>query len=537
MAPNLQTFGYHNTFHIHSQPAILPSYESAISSSRHSGQFTSFPPHSETLPSYTCDVHFEGFLDVKAELATPFLVSKDTNWHTVYVVLHGTQLSLYRKTSNGLFRNRTATTGRLIITYTLQHAEIGLAADWKTNEPVPKSTFAKMLPKATQMRLRETDPELFEPVREFVMRLRLEAEQLLFCAPSHESLLDWIEQVCMGIDIAQPLDERNEPRFRSLPRRTRRQRQIEADAQGIVESVETLSTEEVSRRLVAQQERLFRRLYPNLASDAIIEQNEDRTEGHRGSERESELGGGQDPDAEDLDPADAREESSEGSSSSRPGTAQEQVSDDSARDDVAKPQLYDPKTAAARPDLSPTALLRFRRRCCPILLASSPRASAIIYARGFRYQINCVARTMAPFELSPPRYDPSTAPYRSAILPSIEGEEEGLAVRPRLDRGFSHATYASTSTAWTSTEAAEVTDVSSVHSNAESGTSTRLYGSLENLERMSSTATDTKAPMPANVMGKSRSLLFTVRTLGSVKVQQGHEHNDEAFATHAPFLL
>lgn len=542
MPPNpLQTYGYHNTFHTHSQPqlptASPPTYDSAISA-RHVARAREpvFAPRLESPPQYTCDVHFEGFLAIRAELASPFLMSCDTNWHSVYVILQGTQLSIYRVKSHHFFRSRPDTAGRLIKTYSLQHAEVGLAADWKAGELVPKSSLAKIFSTTTQERLYETDPELFEPIREWVMRLRLENEQFLLCAPTHEGMLDWIEQICSGIDISQPLEDRNEPRYRSLPRRTRRQRQIEASA---LRDIESLNADEIGRRLVAQQERLIRRLYPHLAADVPNELNECSNEDRRDAEAEPEAEAG-DPDADDLDPADAQEDAVE-ASPSRPGTASRQRSAQTLRDANSRREPYDPKNAPPRPEMSVNAMLRFRRRCCPILLASSPRASPIIYVHGRRYQMDSQRQTLTLFELNPPRYDASTAPSLPPKPASLEeeGEEEVVQERPCLNRGISHATYASGVSSWTSpdVEGAEGDlDVSSVHSSS-AGSASRFYSSLEELDRIPSTATDYSQTPNAT---KGKSILFTVRTVRSTtKAPQSHERDEITtdFTAHTPFLV
>ncbi|OCL09049.1 hypothetical protein AOQ84DRAFT_29385, partial [Glonium stellatum] len=269
-----QTYGYYNTFHSHALPTAdssPPSYSCAISAATtarlNAIAQAEADAASEPLPSYTCSVEIEGLVGLKTELVTPFQVSADRQWHDVYAVLCGTQLNIHRiKTPSFLSKSRTPLPGRLLKSYTLQHAEIGLASDFKKTELIPRSPFAHLVPPAARQKVYESDPHLFEPVREFVMRLRLETEQLLLCCPTQAGLLTWLDRLCAAVDISPPLDDRSEPRIRSLPRRTRRQRQL--DAARIPADLENLASLAAGRRILAEQERIIRTLYPHLAASS-----------------------------------------------------------------------------------------------------------------------------------------------------------------------------------------------------------------------------------------------------------------------------
>ncbi|KAK3060055.1 hypothetical protein LTS18_009447, partial [Coniosporium uncinatum] len=195
-----QTYGYHNTFHFHAQPAVTaapPSYERATSRCTLQTSVSATKSHDNVLPGYSCTVHQEGVLGMKGELASPFTFCSDDRWNECYAVLSGTQLHVHRlKTASGiLHRNRAPCAGRLVKTYTLQHAEVGLASDVKRSELVPKSPFAKLVPPGARQKVYETDPHLFEPVREFIFRLRIEGSQFLLCASTQEEMLDWVEKL------------------------------------------------------------------------------------------------------------------------------------------------------------------------------------------------------------------------------------------------------------------------------------------------------------------------------------------------------
>jgi hypothetical protein len=50
----------------------------------------------ESLPSYGCSVHIEGYLPRKMEFSSPGVQAKDRSWRRQYFVLHGTCLRVYR---------------------------------------------------------------------------------------------------------------------------------------------------------------------------------------------------------------------------------------------------------------------------------------------------------------------------------------------------------------------------------------------------------------------------------------------------------
>jgi hypothetical protein len=50
----------------------------------------------EALPSYTCDVHIEGYVPRKMEFTKPGLQAKDRRWKRQYVILHGTSVKVYK---------------------------------------------------------------------------------------------------------------------------------------------------------------------------------------------------------------------------------------------------------------------------------------------------------------------------------------------------------------------------------------------------------------------------------------------------------
>lgn len=95
----------------------------------------------EALPAYTCSLHREAVLEQKMELTSPFERAGRRRWRKVYVVLHGTLLRIHKPKKAGMFdapaqhekegRAEGYMPGELLASYTMQLAEVGIAADYK----------------------------------------------------------------------------------------------------------------------------------------------------------------------------------------------------------------------------------------------------------------------------------------------------------------------------------------------------------------------------------------------------------------------
>jgi len=108
----------------------------------------------EQLPAYSCSLYREAIFEQKMELSSPFDRAGVRRWAKVYAVLHGTLLKLHKPKRISFFAsgapkgvdergagggsNETASRrpagycpGALIGCYTLQLAEVGVAADYK----------------------------------------------------------------------------------------------------------------------------------------------------------------------------------------------------------------------------------------------------------------------------------------------------------------------------------------------------------------------------------------------------------------------
>jgi hypothetical protein len=389
-------YGYHNTFHIHAQDAHPPTYNEAkllpISN------LPSIPQAEEPiLPPYSCSVYKSGLVGLQLEFQDPFAnVHAERFWQNVYAVLRGTQLSIHCLKSS--FRSKTAVPkpGKRLASFSLQHAEVGLAVDIRSGDKIPKNPWLNLLSATMMEKLQRTKPHLFENPKEWILRLRLESFQLLLCFDTEEIMLDWCEKFCEGIDIAPPIEDRTEPRYRSLPRRSRRQRQLEnhLQAEGDAYLLTTLGSQ-----LVQQQESIMREYYPHLARDAG-EQQHAQCPRHETAATVPERGANSgDADMDEFDAADVTEGPVTHTLSGAPMSP---TTSRSASDASAEP--YDPKTSRRNSGPSPESALRYRRRCMPVMYKLSPRSSDVVFCKGMRFRIDHRRSILKPFELSPPRY-------------------------------------------------------------------------------------------------------------------------------------
>ncbi|KAG9540436.1 hypothetical protein KCV04_g22834, partial [Aureobasidium melanogenum] len=306
------------------------------------------------------------------------------DFRTVYVVLNGTQLSVHKIKTVQLAGHSLPTAGRLIKRYTLQHAEIGLATDVQYNQLLPATRLAHFIPSAARRKAYEKDPDLFTPISQVVLRLRLESDQFLLADHSEERIFRWIHDLSASIDISLPLDERSAPKPCTIPRRRRRQR--------------TQETENINdQSVIAEQERILREMYPSLARS--IERG---SEGANLSRTETAddtnaltLTGTMDQEAEDIDLSFLAEDlSQEQQPSARPANLRQTTSSTvstvtSSFQYETNPDNLGPGGKWAPPHARTNASQwRYIKRCMPTLLFDAPRANDIIICHGRRLKVN-----------------------------------------------------------------------------------------------------------------------------------------------------
>ncbi|KAJ0160525.1 hypothetical protein CTA2_7804 [Colletotrichum tanaceti] len=152
----------------------------------------------EGLPGYSCDIELEGVWVKKMEIENTTKRAEDRNWHTAFVQLRGTALNFYNvKKDWGWGRTRDGPTispdkppwvrkASLDKAYSLQHADVGIAADYKK--------------------------------RRYVIRVRAETDQFLLSCIELSTMVKWLEALFAAIDVAAPIDDRDYPRDQSIPR-------------------------------------------------------------------------------------------------------------------------------------------------------------------------------------------------------------------------------------------------------------------------------------------------------------------------------
>lgn len=97
----------------------------------------------EELPSYSSSIAIEGIFHKKHEIENTTKRAEDRQWHTTFVVLNGTALSIYNTKKDwgwGKARDGPSISpdnppwirkAKLEKTYSLLHADAGIAADYK----------------------------------------------------------------------------------------------------------------------------------------------------------------------------------------------------------------------------------------------------------------------------------------------------------------------------------------------------------------------------------------------------------------------
>ncbi|ATY66799.1 PH domain containing [Cordyceps militaris] len=152
----------------------------------------------EELPGYSNSIYLEGIFAKKYEIEDTIKRAEDRRWHNCFVVLHGTALHIHRiKKDWGWGKTRDGPSicpdnppwvrkSKLEKTYSLLHADAGIAADYKK--------------------------------RRYVIRIRAETDQFLLSCIELGTFVKWLEALFAAIDIAAPIDERDFPRDMSIPR-------------------------------------------------------------------------------------------------------------------------------------------------------------------------------------------------------------------------------------------------------------------------------------------------------------------------------
>lgn len=348
-------------------------------------------------------------------------------WRPVYLVLRGTQLCIYKIKKSTVASVSSNGPGRLIRRYTLQHAELGLATDVNDHVLVPQTRLAHMIPAIARRRAFEKDPTLFQCDKQYALRLRAETDQIVLADCKEAEIFDWMNAISAGMDISFEIDERVVPRQATVPRRQRHRRLV-----AIPQQIENFLQD---RRLIAEQEEILRQMYPSLArssehsehlptitglgnTDAVDFASNERSDVDRPVEDFAGASYADDlaltvtnineQETDDIDVA-AMAEEPEQLSTSRPGTSRQTTTSTyatAASSSLSNPRNFD-EFGKWQPLHPQTARQQFRyiRRCMPILLPDTPRASSIVICNGARLHANNRLDMLEEWALAPPSYD------------------------------------------------------------------------------------------------------------------------------------
>ncbi|KAK6605337.1 ph domain-containing protein [Botrytis cinerea] len=194
-----------------------PSYDASVRSQNMRNRLNIQPREDEgreILPGYSAGISLENVFMRKMEMQGAIHRASDRNWLGVFGLELGD-----RKSTPDLPAGTKR--GNLLGSYNLQHAEVGIAADYVK--------------------------------KHYVIRVRAEADQFLLSCVKIETFVTWLQSLFTAINLSMPLDERQIPRDQSIPRSRRRRRREPREVQ-------------VNDELIRAQEELIRTHYPNFAS-------------------------------------------------------------------------------------------------------------------------------------------------------------------------------------------------------------------------------------------------------------------------------
>lgn len=321
-----------------------------------------------------------------------------SEWRDIYVEVRGTMLNFHRV--------KDGRPSRLLRSYTLQHAEIGLAPDVCHTVLAPNSKLAHLIPSAARQKAFRKDPQLFRAEEQYIMRLRVETDQILLAHKSEDKILEMVHEIGAGIDLAPAIDERSISKQCTVPRRRRRPNtQTAADIN--------------SAAVIAEQERILQQMYPSFAQDTT-EQNTALTASSPATSTPTTPLGTPTREDDELDLSAIREDFTEtntltqtttsaSTNSDRPGyfrtiTASSTSSAFQTTYETA-PSNFGPEGKWQPPHLrTAVQIRRYVRRCAPLLMSDAVRASDIVICNGKRMRINWREERLQDWRLQPPTY-------------------------------------------------------------------------------------------------------------------------------------
>lgn len=349
-----------------------PSYDAFLLQPTNSRKYNIQPREDEgreILPSYSSAISLECVFMRKLELEGAVHRAQDRNWNKVIATLQGTALSFHKYKGPGPFQmvalgNTSpdmpagAKRGVLMKSYNLQHADVGIAADYYK--------------------------------KRYVIRVRAEADQFLLSCLKIETFVLWLQSLFAAIDLAPPLDDRQIPRDLSIPRPRRRR------------AARTTQTNmERNAALVAEQQEILRTQYPRLADTPIAEDE--------GNEDDTDIPS---EEAAPVRPPPSTNTSSSSSSSSNslPNTTALISRARAARaarnlvsSSAPNPSIQ-PETGKWQPHHQWTPLydMQYAKRCMAVLTSRSPRKTNFVIMKGKQWIVDWATGALTRWE--PPEY-------------------------------------------------------------------------------------------------------------------------------------
>ena len=196
----------------------------------------SVPSHQKKQkpPHYTCTVSCSGYASRKMEnsfdkggkVCTP----SRRNWQDVFVVIQGTKLELYKSrahTHKGISKLKRSNSMQDSSPQTCSRSD-SLRESMPLNRP--RSASAPLVTSCIEQSTLLKEYSLLEAVvgiasdytkKDNILRIRVEDDQFLLQCTGSSDLINWLEAIQKGANIAEPLDSRSEPRFICGPRRHR----------------------------------------------------------------------------------------------------------------------------------------------------------------------------------------------------------------------------------------------------------------------------------------------------------------------------
>ncbi|KAI5963357.1 hypothetical protein KGF57_001302 [Candida theae] len=235
----------------------LSSFEEAIytdlhSASKKSNTFISDPQEhtddgplntpevSETVPPpYSPSIYKIGIVSRKVEWVNPYEMSTNRSWKYLICELNSTQLNFYnippgyedkildfvskdnKDSLNRMCPNRTAFNNS-ILTNDYDHHLYDFVKNHGLLEDLCTGSKKKGLVRTYSLQYARVGLATDYQKRVNVLRLRIESEQILLHFECTQDLIDWNTSLSVGKDIAIDINERESPKYRTVPRRRRR---------------------------------------------------------------------------------------------------------------------------------------------------------------------------------------------------------------------------------------------------------------------------------------------------------------------------